>query len=253
MPRYGVLADIHGNYEALAAVLRYLETRQVDAWLCLGDIVGYNADPDRCAATVRDRGMDVVAGNHDLISIGRLGFARCARRPAYALRRTRRVLRDETATYLATLPPRKRLPGGVVLVHGGVEDVELYMRSAGQVAHNAGLLAAACPDARVCFFGHTHDACVWAVRDGRAEARAATGTVTLDDEAALYFVNPGSVDSARKPRPGHADCAVFDTTDRTVEFANIPYDHATAERKARQAGLRHPEWSLRLRKAWERL
>ena len=94
MARYGLLADVHGNYEALEAVLAHLRARGVERYACLGDIVGYNADAERCVALVRGHGMEAVAGNHDLIAIGRLGFERCGRRPAHALRRTREVLRE---------------------------------------------------------------------------------------------------------------------------------------------------------------
>jgi predicted phosphodiesterase len=248
MALYGVLADIHGNHEALSAVLAFLEARGVQAWLCLGDIVGYNADSDRCVAEVRDRRMEAVAGNHDLISIGRLGFDRCARRPAHALRRTRRQLQPATAAYLGGLAARKTLDGGIVLVHGGVDDVELYMRTPAQVAHNAALLATRCPGARICFYGHTHDARVWELRGGVAQPREATGTVRLGDDA-TWFVNPGSIDSARKAKPGRAECALFDVQAGTVEFASVPYDHDASETKARRAGYRLPGWSLRLRRA----
>jgi predicted phosphodiesterase len=248
MALQGVLADIHGNLEALRAALEHLEARGAGSWLCLGDIVGYNADADACVAEVRDRGMEAVAGNHDLIAIGRLGSARCSRKAAYALRRTRRRLPAAAGEYLETLPALKRLAGGVVLVHGGVQDVEQYVRTADQVVRNAALLAAASPGARVCFFGHTHDAQAWEVRDGAARALDTSGTIRLRDDA-TYFVNPGSVDSSRKPAPGRAECALFDPHEQTVEFASVPYDHAAAEAKSRRAGYRQPAWRTKLRSA----
>jgi predicted phosphodiesterase len=248
MALQGVLADIHGNLEALRATLEFLESRDVRSWLCLGDIVGYNADPDACVAEVRDRGMEAVAGNHDLIGIGRLGAARCSRKAAYALGRTRRRLLPASASYLSTLPALKRLEGGVVLVHAGVQDVEQYVRTADQVARNAALLAQASPGARLVFFGHTHDAQAWELREGAARAVEARGTIRLRDDA-TYFVNPGSVDSARKPQPGLAECALFDPRERTIEFARVPYDHTASEAKARRAGYREPAWRLKLKQA----
>jgi predicted phosphodiesterase len=248
MALYGVLADIHGNHEALAAALAYLDARGARRYLCLGDLVGYNADADRCVAEVRERGMETVAGNHDLISIGRLGFQRCARRPAHALRRTRRRLQPATTAYLGGLAARRALEGGVVLIHGGVDDVELYMRTPAQVAHNGSLLSERCPGARICFYGHTHEAAVWELGGEGPQSREAAGTVRLRADR-TYFVNPGSVDSARKPQPGRAECALFDPEAGTVEFASVPYDHEAAERKARGGGYRVPEWSRRLRRA----
>lgn len=251
MARYGLLADIHGNLEALRAALAFLEARDVQAFFCLGDVVGYNADPDACVSEVRARGMAAVAGNHDLIAVGRLSLERCARKAAYALRRTRRVLRPDSAAWLSTLPPRTAVDGAIVLIHGGVDDVELYLRTPAQVARNAALLAAKHPDARVCFHGHTHEAAVWVVREGVARARPAEGTVRLPADATC-FVNPGSVDSARKAEPGHAECAMFDADARTVEFARVPYDHETAEGKARRQGYRQPAWPGRVAAVFKR-
>ncbi len=78
MALYGVLGDIHGNKEALAAVLEALHGRGVEQLLCVGDVVGYNADPDECALLLRAAGALSIAGNHDLIGTGRLGFERCS-------------------------------------------------------------------------------------------------------------------------------------------------------------------------------
>jgi predicted phosphodiesterase len=251
MARYGILADVHGNLEALRAALAFLQASGVQGFFCLGDVVGYNADPDACVSEVRDRSMAAVAGNHDLIAIGRLGLDRCARKAAYALRRTRRALQPPSAAFLATLGTRKTIAGGIVLIHGGVDDVELYMRTPAQVAHNARLLHASFPEARVCFHGHTHEAAAWDVRAGVAVPRPAVGTMRLPHDATC-FVNPGAVDSARKQEPGHAECAVFDTEAWTVEFARVPYDHEAAERKARRQGYRQPAWRAGLRAAFGR-
>src|SRR5262245_61798512 len=73
MARYGVITDIHGNFEALSAALAALDRAGVDRIVCCGDVVGYNADGDRCIQTLAERGIDTISGNHDLIAIGRLG------------------------------------------------------------------------------------------------------------------------------------------------------------------------------------
>ena len=92
MALYGVLGDIHGNCEALAAALAALDAHRVERVLCVGDIIGYNADPDACVELLRAHEALCIAGNHDLIGTGRLGFERCSNKAAYALRRTRRRL-----------------------------------------------------------------------------------------------------------------------------------------------------------------
>ncbi len=78
MALYGIVADIHGNLQALEAALARLDACGIERLLCLGDIVGYNADAKRCASLMRERDALAIAGNHDLIALGRLGFGRCS-------------------------------------------------------------------------------------------------------------------------------------------------------------------------------
>jgi predicted phosphodiesterase len=238
MALYGLIADIHGNREALSAVLAALDERGVRRLLCLGDIVGYNADPDECAAIVRERGALAIAGNHDLIGIGRLGFRRCSNIAKYALKRTRRALRPATREYLAALPPWRLVEDSVLLVHGGVRDVQQYLSSPALVAHNAALAAEDFPEARLCFFGHSHEQKIYEVQeDGKVQELA------LPEGAALrrdrrYFINPGAVDASRKSRSKRAECAILDTGEWKIDFLRLAYDAAATEVKAAAFGYR---------------
>lgn len=150
MALYGVLADVHGNREALAAAIAALERFRVDKIVCLGDVVGYNADPDECVELVRARCAITIAGNHDLISLQRLDFKRCSNKAEYSLRRTREVLSRGSREWLRQLPPTHRLEQGVVLVHGGVRDVQQYMKAPAHIAENAAYLREDFPAARIC-------------------------------------------------------------------------------------------------------
>ena len=237
MARTGVLADIHGNREALLAALAALQARGVERLACLGDIVGYNADPDECATIVRERRALAIAGNHDLISIRRLGFDRCSNNAAYALRRTRRSIAAETAAYLEALPLYREIEPGVVLVHGGVRDVQQYMTSKALIAQNAAWLREDFPGARVCFFGHSHEQKVYEV-DGETAEISGERIVLNPDKT--YFINPGSVDASRKSRHKLAECAILDGD--TIEFLRAPYDAAATECKAAAFGYRIPRW-----------
>ena len=244
MALYGVVADIHGNREALDAVLGYLERRGIRRLLCLGDIVGYNADPDECAAIVRGRGAVTIAGNHDLIGIGRLGVERCSNEAKYALKRTRRTLARGTAEWLATLPPTQLVERQVALVHGGVRDVQLYMKTEAQVRDNAGFLRADFPGAKLCFFGHSHEQGIFEV-DGEAVKKLDIEERNLLNRNLLYFINPGSVDASRKRSHKLAQCAVLDTLDWNVEFVRLRYDSAATEAKAAVFGYRIGRWTDR--------
>ena len=237
MARYGVLGDIHGNREALEAVLRALDERGVKQFLCVGDIIGYNADPDECVALVRSRRFAAIAGNHDLIGLRRLGFSRCSNMAEYALRRTRRSLGREAAAWLAGLPAHLSPEPHVVLVHGGVRDLQQYMVTPAHIADNAKFLAADHPGARVCFFGHSHEQRVYEVDAETVTEIPTGGTVELDKDK-TYFINPGSVDASRKSRHKFAECAVFDSSFGSIEFLRVRYDAAATEAKAAAFGYR---------------
>lgn len=252
MAVYGILADIHGNREALAAVLDLLERRGASWLACLGDIVGYNADPDECVDVVRRRCAAVIAGNHDLIGVGRLDFSRCSNKAEYSLKRTRQSLSSESADWLARLPAHHVLEDGVVLVHGGVRDVQQYMTTPAHIRANAELLRADFPEARLCFFGHSHEQKVYEVDGNSVRELPAKEKLRLDRDR-LYFINPGSVDASRKRSGKVAECAVLDTAQWSVEFLRTPYDCAASEAKAAVFGYRISPLTNRLYSLRKRL
>lgn len=228
---YGIIADMHGNLPALQAVLHALDARGVDRIVCLGDIVGFNAEPNECVALIRERGIESIAGNHDLIAIRRLGLGRCADKPAFTLKQTRKDLTRESRDYLATLRERMTLDDDVVLVHGSVTDVREYMTTATRILVNHTRLVAQFPQATLCVFGHTHEPKLYELRDGGVTERPADGVAALE-HGVSYFINPGSVDGSRKPSPRSAEFVILDTTARTVEFLSAPYDYDAVEESA---------------------
>jgi len=247
MALYGLLGDIHGNREALQAVLERLDAMGVPRLLCVGDVIGYNADPDECAARLRMREALCIAGNHDLIGTGRLGFERCSNKAMHALKRTRRSLLPETAAWVRSLPSHALVEDRYLLTHGGVRDVQQYMTQPKHIVENVRYLRADFPGRSVCFFGHTHEQKVFEV-DGEEvrelEAQADGRLVLRDDRE--YFVNPGSVDASRKRHAKAAQFAVLDTREHSVTFAEVPYDDAATEGKARDHGYRIEPWRDRL-------
>ncbi len=245
MALYGVIADIHGNREALLAVLAALAERGVSKLLCLGDIVGYNADPDECVALLRKRHALSIRGNHDLIALRRLDFARCSNKARYALQRTRRLLAAESAAYLDGLPAHRVIDERVLLVHGGVRDVEQYMRSEAHIRENAAYLASDFPVARVCFFGHSHEQQVYEVHEDTIRQTALASPLALERDR-TYFINPGSVDASRKRTHKAAEFAVLDTESWHVELLRVAYDCASTEAKAAVFGYRINPWLDRL-------
>lgn len=244
MALYGVLGDIHGNREALLAALAILDRRGVDGLICVGDIVGYNADPDECAALMRERQALAIAGNHDLIGIGRLGFGRCSNKAAYSLRRTRRELAPETAAYLGSLPAHRVIEGRILVVHGGIRDMEQYLVTHRHVGQNADYLRSDFPGLRICLFGHTHAQKVYEVDGDNVSELPLAGTVRLRADR-VYFANPGSVDGARKCELKLAEFALFDSAALSLEFQRVAYDNSAAEARAVAEDYRIGPWTDR--------
>jgi predicted phosphodiesterase len=234
---YGVISDVHGNLQALTAVLGALDHAGVDKVICLGDLVGYNGHSNECVELIRARGIDAIAGNHDLIALGRLGFDRCSPKPSFALRRTRKLLDEGSRRFLGQLPPTRSYDGTIALIHGSVDDVCEYMVSPQQIASNAARLRQKLPEVRLCFFGHTHTPKIFEVQGDAVMAREPEAVAELQGGDRLYFVNPGSVDAARRPIK-LAEYAVFDSTRWMIYFCRVSYDYYTSERIARSKGLR---------------
>jgi predicted phosphodiesterase len=246
MAVYGVLGDIHGNREALTAVIDALEAHGVTRLLCVGDIVGYNADPDECATLLRERDAAAISGTHDLIGTHHLGFDRCSNKAMHALEQTRRSLHPETARYLETLPARLPIEERVLLIHGGVRNVEQYMTKPRHIEENVRFLRSDYPGRNVCFFGHTHEQKVFEVEGETVREIPALGAVILREDRE-YFLNAGSVDASRKRgEPKRAEFAIFDSAALIVEFFRISYNDALTESKAAAAGYRLNKWADRL-------
>jgi predicted phosphodiesterase len=251
MALYGVLGDIHGNLEALEAVLAALDARGVTRLACVGDIVGYNADPDACVEKLRSRGAIAIAGNHDLIGTSQLGFERCSNKAMHSLKRTRRAISAESAQYLRALPPHIVLEERVLLIHGGVRDVQQYMTQPKHLIENVGYLRQDFPGIRICFFGHTHEQRVFEVV-GDVVRTVPPSLVDLSPHRE-YFINPGSVDASRKHGAKVAEYLVFDSDTLMLDFAHVAYDDRRTEERAAAAGYRIARWRDRLYDVQRRL
>ena len=186
--RYGVISDVHANLPALEAVLEALERLGVDAYACAGDLVGYGPQPNECVDVVSRLGAACVAGNHDLIALGELSEERCERVARESLQWTRAALDAATRDYLAGLPRRLELPGGVVVSHGSLDDPQEYVLRPDQAAGQLRRLAELHPEAGILVLGHTH------------RALASTGIGTASGRVSLGAGEP----LGPQPRRGRA-------------------------------------------------
>ena len=238
--RYGLLADVHGNLPALDAVLGALGVAGVDGLLCAGDIVGYGPFPDECVARIAASGAVTVAGNHDLIAVGRLSSERCGRLARETLAWTRRRLGREARDVLIGLPLRAEAGDGIILTHGALGDPQRYVHSADEALAQLG----EAPAARTLVLGHTHVPLV--VGDPGSELlRGGTGTVELGSSS-RHAINPGAVGQSRS-RDGRARAAVLDTEARTVQLVAVDYDVGATRAALRAARL--PPWACHVRPA----
>lgn len=227
-----VLSDIHGNRHALEAVLDDVAASgATDLW-CLGDVVGYGADPTDCVDLVAANAALCLAGNHDLAVTGALQLDDFSRGAALAARWTQEVLPPEQLEFLAGLSSQGEA-GAIGLYHASPRDpVWEYVLSA--------LLAELCFDAqarRLALIGHSHVALSFVRRHGEpATGEKRRGGDVVDVAEGEWLLNPGSVG---QPRDGDARAAwlLLDTQTWQAEWRRTPYDIAGAAAAIRAARL----------------
>ena len=232
---YAVISDIHGNLEALEAVLADVP-EGVEQVFCLGDVIGYGASPNECCDLVRKAEMPVISGNHDLavtdLDTNLAWFNPVA---AAAVRWTRGQLTEDNAQFLFSRP-RKIQAEGALFVHGSIRDPDEYIVDATTARENLALLKSDYPGTPVCYFGHTH---VKTVAPSPASGDG-QGVLDLGSEGP-YLVNPGSVG---QPRDGDTFASYVvagnpgeDGPVRDIAFRFVEYDIEKAQSKIRSAGL----------------
>jgi predicted phosphodiesterase len=137
------------------------------------------------------------------------------------------------------------LEDGIVMIHGGVRDVQQYMHRVEHIRDNVPQLREDFPGARVCFFGHSHEQRIYRISDDSVEELPTHGQILLR-QADTYFINPGAIDASRKRSRKLAECALFDSRAGTLEFLRVPYDGAATEAKAAVFGYRLTPFTDRL-------
>ena len=231
--RVAVISDIHSNLPALEAVLDDIDRLdpEPDALWCLGDIVGYGAQPDSCTSLVAERAEVCLAGNHDLVVSGELDVEHFTSSAAEAARWTAEHIDDETRSFLEGLSPFAHgFDAG--LYHASPRDpVWEYVLSIEQARQN--LLV---QEERVCLIGHSHVASYFSASGGETHGEQAyEGTIIgmADDR---WLVNPGSVGQPRDIDP-RASYLVLDTGEWKATFRRVEYSIDDAARAIIDADL----------------
>jgi predicted phosphodiesterase len=228
--RFAIFSDIHANLEALEAVLEDARERKCTHFVCLGDVVGYNANPHECVERMRKMDCPIVKGNHDeqasLIESSR-DFNELAEQ---AMAWTRGHLTADDKEWLRDLPLQRQV-GDFTIVHATLDTPEQW----GYVFNNLDAAASfTYQHTPVCFFGHTHVPMAF-IRDDNGIRRVRIERLQIE-MSKKYFINAGSVGQPRDSDWQAAYC-VYDTEENVVEQHRVKYDLPAAQKKIIEAGL----------------
>jgi predicted phosphodiesterase len=230
--RIAILSDIHSNLEALTQALEGIESAGVEAVYCLGDIVGYNADPAACVDLVRERCEGIVRGNHDAAVATDAAVDALPANGQAAARHNRRCLSTEQIAFLADLPLTLTVEN-CTFVHATPDAptdwtrLTTYPAAQAQFDHF---------DTDLCFIGHTHVPAVMADTLGVFQVR----------EGHRYLVNVGSVGQPRDQNP-KLSFGLFDTDTYDYRNVRLSYDVDAAAQKIRDADALPNRLAARLR------
>lgn len=232
MSRIAVISDIHANLHALSAVLAAPEVQGVDRFWCSGDIVGYGPRPNECVGVLRDLPLVAVAGNHDLVALGRAGTTRCDPLARRTLEWTVDRLTEASRGFLATLP-QVVSDDQLTMAHGSLTDPFEYVSSAALAVRQLVELSVRRPQSRLLLLGHTHLPMAYGAREGLLDARP--GRLVLAPEQ-QYVLNPGSVGQSRDDSPD-ASCLVLDLETGDADFVRVAYDIDACREDLERQGL----------------
>lgn len=228
--RYGIIADIHGNLEALQAVIEACRHEDIQDFFCLGDVVGYGANPKECLKMIQDLMAVCIAGNHDWAVLGKMDVAYFNPAAQAAIAWTRQQLSQEELNFLNSLKLVFK-NDDMILVHGTLEHPEEfhYLLDISDLLNTFSLI-----DRPLCFLAHTHVPGIFVKHKEKIhDIRHLKITLSHEEQC---VVNVGSVGQPRDGSPLAAYC-VYDRDERSIEIKRTAYDIETAQRKILAAGL----------------
>jgi predicted phosphodiesterase len=227
--RTAIFGDIHANLEALQAVMADAKLQGVTDYVCLGDVVGYNADPIACLNIIRDMKCPTVKGNHDADASENHSLETMNPIAAFALQWTREQLDDDQRLWLKQLRMVRQV-ADYTIVHSTLDQPVNwnYVTNRFDAMSNF-----AYQFTQLCFHGHTHVPKVYVKTD---KVREVTPDSVKIEPNAKYFINAGSVGQPRDGDP-RACYAIYDSENKMIFFRRIDYDMATTQEKILNAGL----------------
>jgi predicted phosphodiesterase len=229
---YAVISDIHGNLEALISVWEYIKScrEKIDKVICLGDIVGYGADPGECIKLTRDISDVIIAGNHDFAVCEQTNIDNFNDYAKEAVLWSRSTLNEDEIEFLKNLT-LKFSEENVSFVHSSLYRPESwrYLSSPGDTHIDFQIM-----EDEILFVGHTHVQLLFKDTGENVEMLF-PGEVSLDADK-RYIINPGSVGQPRDRNP-QAAFMIYDSEEKSIQSLRVEYDIEKAKNKILEAGL----------------
>jgi predicted phosphodiesterase len=227
--RSAIFGDIHANLEAFEVVLADAREQGCQSFICLGDVVGYNANPRECLEIVQSLECPVVKGNHDSYVSSEHSLVTFNPLAEVAIQWTRDQLNSSEKRWLSNLPLIVEIRGFTV-VHASLDEPGDWNYVLNQLDAAASFSK---QTTELCFFGHTHSPRAY-IKD--SSIVGVPFEQIIPERGKKYFVNPGSVG---QPRDGdwRAAYVVFDEERRTINLRRLRYDLTRTQRKIVAAGL----------------
>lgn len=229
LKKYAILGDIHANIEALAAVIEDARSQSVTDFVCVGDVVGYNASPRECVELVRELDCLTVRGNHDHYCSYPEPLDDFHPMAASVIEWTRRQLPEDQLDWLQNLKMQVVVKG-FMMVHSTLDMPERWGYVFDSLEAEAHL---SYQNMSLCFHGHTHVSVVFEWHGQVTRTEPVNTKITLGRK---YLINTGSVGQPRDGDPRASYC-IFNPKIREVEFRRVPYDIQSAQERIKLAKL----------------
>lgn len=229
--RYGILADIHSNLEAFIEVKKQRETENIDKFICLGDIVGYGANPKECIIQSKEMFDVIIAGNHDWAAAGTFDLLCFNQYAREAVKWTKEIIDEAEANFLKSLPLIKEVDD-FILVHGSLYHPDdfnyiLNLPEALKAFNNM--------QQHICFIGHSHAPAIFVKGENLSIDYLDVSKIKMAPEK-KYIINVGSVGQPRDGNPKACFC-IYDTDTKIAEIKRVSYPVEKTQNKIINAGL----------------
>jgi predicted phosphodiesterase len=230
--RYAIISDIHGNAEALQAVLKDIKDRSIDSIVCLGDIVGYYPDPEDCIELVKKHADLCVAGNHDYAAIGRIDTQNFTYYAFAAMEWTKQNISENAKEFLRSLPLTIE-KDNMFFTHSSPSNPRdwayVFPDSEEAVFEAFNSLVF-----QLNFIGHTHWPSIMIQENERIMLHS-EHAIKIHDQN-FYLINVGSVGQPRDFDSRSSYC-IYDSDLNEISILRIPYDYSVTQKKIKENHL----------------